>query len=189
MENPVINVEKAITFMNTVYDESHPTNKLFVDGGVIRKNPSTIGGTWAWRHINPDGKINSGSGVITPSQAGMPAITNNLTEMLALLYGLSNLPRGWVGTVYSDSAITLGRAFMGWRWSGIPSWMLDLYKINAHHINDKVRWVQLDGHPTKAQLLSGIGKRGNPVSEHNVWCDAACGRAGEHYLAGLAHEK
>jgi hypothetical protein len=24
--------------------------------------------------------------------------------------------------------------------------------------------------------LAGIGKRGNPVSKWNVWCDTACGK-------------
>lgn len=162
-------------------------NQLFVDGGVIGANPSGIGGTWAWRHVGPDSAIHSGSGCITPAAAGLVGVTNNLTEMMALLMGLRPLPNDWRGTIYSDSAITLGRAFDGWRWAGIPMWMQKQYQQETLRL---VNWrtlghVLLDGHPTAAQLAAGVGKRGHPVSEHNVWCDKACRRAGEHYLAQM----
>jgi hypothetical protein len=43
-------------------------------------------------------------------------------------------------------------------------------------------YVLLDGHPTRAQLSAGVGKRGSPVSEHNVWCDEACTEVGRLLL-------
>lgn len=160
---------------------------LFVDGGVIGSNPSMIGGTYAYRLIFEDGS-NAGRGnVITPTEIGGP-VTNNQTEMLAMLEGLKRLPDYWTGTIYSDSAVTLGRVFSGWKWKNIPTWMHQLYKEQRARLTcwSDIKYVQLDGHPTKAQLLSGIGKRGNPVSEHNVWCDQACTEAGETFMAGIA---
>lgn len=46
----------------------------------------------------------------------------------------------------------------------------------------QLQYVQLDGHPTKANLRAGVGKRGNPVSRHNAWCDRECARVGQRFL-------
>lgn len=161
-------------------------NALYADGGVIGGNPSEIGGTWAWRHVGLDGEINSGSGVIAPREAGLAVVTNNLTEMLAVLKGLQALPDGWQGVVYSDSNVTLGRVFRGWKWANIPTWVHDLYRQQVERLAwSSIDFVLLAGHPTAAQLAAGTGRHGYPVSEHNVWCDKACRRAGEHFLAEM----
>lgn len=160
-------------------------NQLFCDGGVIGANPSAIGGTWAVRLIGDDGQVlREATGWITPQMAQMPIITNNLTEMLALLKGLRALPTDWCGLVCSDSQITLGRAFQGWKWSGIPAWMHEAFRSDVSRLTnwEEFRYMLLDGHPTKAQLAAGVGKRGHPVSEHNVWCDQACREAGERFM-------
>jgi ribonuclease HI len=159
-------------------------NELYVDGGVIRKNPSAIGGTWAARLVE-DGRVLWGTGgVITPKEAQMPEITNNLTEMLALVRGLSLLPDDWQGTVYSDSEITLGRAFMGWKWKNIPLWLHHEYQAQVKRLKywPVIRYVRLDGHPTREHLATGKGKRGGPVSVHNAWCDEACGHAAAVFM-------
>lgn len=158
-------------------------NALFADGGVIGSNPSAIGGTWAWRILRNEQVFQQAAGVITPRQADMPAITNNLTEMLALVRGLQALPISWAGTVYSDSQVTLGRVFLGWKWKNIPLWLHHEYQqARARLLNwEQTQWVLLQGHPTKAELADGVGSRGAPVSEHNKWCDMACGlQAAEH---------
>jgi ribonuclease HI len=160
------------------------SNALFADGGVIGSNPSAIGGTWAWRWVREGAESCSFSGVITPQQAGLPAITNNLTEMLALVSGLQALPASWAGVVYSDSQITLGRIFLGWKWKNIPLWLHHEYQqARARLVNwDKIQWVLLQGHPTRAELAAGIGSRGYPVSEHNVWVDKTCGERAAEFL-------
>lgn len=160
-------------------------NELYADGGVISRNPSKIGGTWACRLLSNGQVVHEGSGVITPAEAGTPAITNNLTEMLALLEGLKQLPADWTGTIYSDSQVTLGRVFEGWKWSNIPPWMHRLFQAQrARLVNwSAISYALLDGHPTSAQLAAGVGKRGHPVSEHNVWCDKACGEAARLVMA------
>lgn len=163
----------------------HDPNQLYVDGGVIKINPSSIGGTWAARLVEDDKVKGEWSGAITPDQARMPAISNNLTEMLALVRGLEMLPFDWRGTVYSDSAVTLGRAFQSWRWNNVPRWLYDAFGNQCARLVhwNQIHYVLLDGHPTKAQLAAGLGKRGHPVSEHNVWCDKACCAAAERFLS------
>lgn len=146
---------------------------VYADGGVIGINPSPVGGTWAWCHVNAAGeRIQTASGIVRP-WGNMKAITNNLTEMIALVLALEALPAGWSGQIYSDSKITLGRVFLNWRCDGIPMAL----QARMHVATDRLgvyQWWLLDGHPTRAQLAAGIGKRGQPVSEHNVWCDHAC---------------
>jgi ribonuclease HI len=160
--------------------------ELFADGGVIKKNPSTIGGTWAFRIVLNGVVRCERSGVITPAEAQLPAITNNLTEMIAVVQGLKQLtltPQ-FCGTVYSDSQITLGRVFEGWKWTGIPTWLHLQFQRAREGLKrwDQIQHVLLAGHPTRAQLEAGIGRHGYPVSEHNVWCDKACTQAALEYL-------
>jgi len=156
---------------------------LYCDGGVIGSNPSAIGGTHAYKLIFDDGTEKGNASVLTPDLVGGP-VTNNQTEMLALLKGFMELPEDFTGTVYSDSQVTLGRAFMGWKWKNVPTWMHKLYQTQrAKFTNwEQIGYVLLDGHPTRQQLQAGYGKRGHRVSEHNVWCDHECQRAGAMFL-------
>lgn len=157
--------------------------ELYCDGGVIGTNPSAIGGTYAVRLVF-DGREPWGYGAVIPATDMGGTVTNNQTEMMALLKGLAKLPDDFSGTIYSDSQVTLGRAFMGWKWKNIPTWMHKLYQVERKRLVnwDQIKYVLLDGHPTRAQLQAGVGKRGHPVSEHNVWCDEACRKAGEVFL-------
>jgi ribonuclease HI len=158
-------------------------NQLYVDGGVVLKNPSPIGGTYAYRLLK-DGVVVSEGGFFRSAKdcavnAEAGPVTNNITEMMALVKGLQKLPDDWDGTIYSDSMITLGRAFLGWKWKSVPLWLRVMFETEVKRL---VNWERLghallSGHPTKAQLASGIGKHGLPVSEHNVWCDQACTEA------------
>lgn len=119
-----------------------------------------------------------------------PSISNNVMEYLALRNALRTLPDGWRGTIYSDSQITLGRLFahkahdgwtllgvrpaaLPWRVKGIPDrWVED---ARAHVERLGPCTVQLlNGHPTAADFARGFGKRGYPVSEHNVHVDGLC---------------
>jgi len=154
-------------------------NEMFADGGVVKVNPSPVGGTWAYR-VLADGIVQcEQSGITTPGMAQMLTISNNLTEMLAVVRGLQSLPIDWQGTIYSDSQITLGRIFLGWKWHNIPAWLaLEFRNERARLVNfSQIQHVLLDGHPTKAQLAAGLGHGGHPVNINNVWCDSACGKA------------
>jgi ribonuclease HI len=156
---------------------------LYADGGVIGSNPSTIGGTYAYRLLFEDGQAIGKGSVIAPQEVGGP-VTNNQTEMLAMLEGLKRLPDHFAGCIFSDSQVTLGRVFMGWKWKNIPTWMHKVYQEQRARLIffDQIQYVLLDGHPTRQQLQLGIGKRGHPVSEHNVWCDHECNRVGREFL-------
>jgi len=159
---------------------------LYADGGVISRNPSTVGGTWAYRVLGQDDQvIEQQFGAIIPAEVDVSAITNNLTELYAVLLGLEVLPVDFSGSVCSDSEVTLGRLFWGWRWSHIPMWMHHRYqRLRGRFASwERITPVLLAGHPTRAQLAAGIGHGGLPVSVHNVWCDQACQQAGRIYLA------
>lgn len=156
---------------------------VYADGGVIGVNPSPIGGTWAYCHVDENNiRVAISSGVVLPRQS-CPLITNNLTELIALVKCLEALPDDWSGHVYSDSKITLGRMFEGWAVNGIPPILLkQMHAVKLRLRLDRSEYTLLDGHPTKAQLLAGRGKRGNLVSEHNVWCDKRCGEEARNHV-------
>lgn len=156
--------------------------QVYADGGVIQKNPSAIGGTWASCHVDGHGqRIWSASGVILPEQVG-GEVTNNQTEFYALLMGLEATPMYWSGQACSDSRVTLLRFFYSGALRGIPEgWQRRMGRLLERLRN--VEPVQLDGHPTRAQLAAGVGKRGQKVSEFNVWCDLQCGEEARKFLA------
>ncbi len=157
---------------------------LFCDGGVVLKNPSVLGGTWAYCGIDENGaKVSKASGVVTPSELGKKTISNNFTELLAALNALESVSRSWAGTLYTDSLITLQRLTTGNSFKGISQTMKNRALSLREGRNYKV--VLLSGHPSKAELRRGVGKRGTPVSVHNVWCDAECRKQAQKLLESL----
>lgn len=166
------------------------TQSIFTDGGTIGKNPSRDGGTWAWcRVAEVNGEeivIERGSGVLRPNFKTIPQVTNNHTEFYALLNALEALPPGWLGKICSDSQLTLCRFFVClgqthlWPLKNICQEWIER-KLRVVKKLGKVEVVLLSGHPTKADLERGIGKRGTPVSRHNVWCDKECQRLAKIY--------
>ena len=156
--------------------------EIYADGGLISSNPSSEGGTWAWCWVDAYGqKINEGSGLLLP-QDGMDLITNNNTEVYALTKALESLPAGWSGKVLSDSQCALGWLFWGWRVDSIPLPIRNPFLVQQQrHDLSLMTGILLDGHPTKKQLASGFGKRGNRVSKFNHWCDRECSRMAIEY--------
>ena len=159
---------------------------VYSDGGLIRSNPSTIGGTWSCCHVTADNeRVWSKSGVIVADQADplFAEVGNNQVEFRALLEGLEALPDGWLGTAYTDSLLTI-RRFRDLERTGLVGIPIDWRRRAAVVLGrlGRIEYVLLDGHPTKAQLAAGVGKRGNPVSEWNVWCDKACGDEAKRYM-------
>jgi ribonuclease HI len=157
---------------------------LYTDGGVIKKNPSEWGGTYAWCGVNERGeRVVVGSGLILA--AGM---TNNIAEFVAAVSALEMMPDQWSGKLYSDSQITLGRLCWGWKLMGIPPEWATRGSAVLKRLGE-IEPVLLQGHPTRADLAAGIGKKRNlPVSEHNVWADRECQRIAEEYLRTLPAE-
>jgi ribonuclease HI len=157
---------------------------LYADGGVILKNPSIFGGTWAWTAVDEyDERVTRAGGVV-PATPSRP-ITNNQMEQIAIVLALEAMPEGWSGTVCSDSRIALGRVFEGWSGRNIPNNLAKRSALALVRLG-RVDFVNLQGHPTKEDLCRGVGaKRGLPVSKHNVWCDKECGRQAKMFLQKL----
>jgi ribonuclease HI len=162
---------------------------VYTDGGVIGRNPSTVGGTWAYCFVDAPGpqggtRVAWASG-LEPCVDDSEPVTNNLMEYIAVLKALEALPPGWSGNLYSDSQITLGRVLRSWATNGIPDRLVERMTRACARLGP-INPVLLQGHPTRADLEKGVGvKRGFPVSEHNVWADNACTEAGKAYVEAL----
>lgn len=142
---------------------------LYTDGGVIIKNPSKIGGTYAWALVEPnrDRLLSFGSGIFTPKWMDKKEVTNNHTELVAALYGVREAKdRGiQITRWYSDSEVTLGRISKGWALKNVPEWMVCLLQDLRPGFG--IQCIHVDGH------------QGN---QWNEFCDLLCQRAGEEYL-------
>jgi ribonuclease HI len=153
---------------------------LYTDGGCIGHNPSTKGGTWAWCGVNKKNERVVERGGYVKAPPGRP-VTNNHTEQIAIVLALEAMPDGWSGMVCSDSMIALGRVFKGWKTKNLPQNIIDRTKAAVTRMG-AIETRLLQGHPTKADLQAGVGKkRGFPVSIHNVFCDEECGRQSKRF--------
>jgi hypothetical protein len=113
-------------------------------------------------------------------------VTNNNTELHAIVRGLQAMPHGWTGEVWTDSWVTITR-------------IQRLARDKAEQINGEtearlleaaralrrcgpIKLVHVKGHATVEDLKAGTysGDRGkrNPrrTSKFNAWCDEECGR-------------
>lgn len=158
---------------------------VFCDGGVIARNPSTIGGTWAFVLLDQEGeKILTASGRITPAEAGMLAITNNYTELLAAVKVLQRLPDGWSGTLHTDSMITLYRLTK--KKPGMKNIPADLSKMlweERKRLRMQFAVTLVKGHPNKDDIFRGYSKNGVMASQWNVLCDKLCKEEARLHLA------
>ncbi len=160
-----------------------PIIACYSDSGMVgSKNPSDLGISWAWCHIvKPGIRAVYASGVITPAEASLRYLGNDLGEFAAAARCLRALPDGWSGEFGCDSEITIQRLFHGWELQGVPVSWARAAQANLQRLGD-VRPVLIAGHPTKRDLAAG--KKGDrPVSIHNVWCDEECTRVGRAFLA------
>lgn len=158
---------------------------LYVDGGVIGKNPSTHGGTWAWVQAINGEMVESGSGRCTPTDIDMPTVTNNTSELYAAIEGLANMPDNWNGRIFTDSETT--RARITWertraKFVGAPDWLREELRKQMARLG-RYKVVMLAGHPSESDLRRGMNYKGVPVSRHNVFCDELCGREALAFMA------
>lgn len=155
--------------------------KIYCDGGVIGRNPSTVGGTWAYVLLEKDVELYKASGSITPADIGLPVVTNNVTELFAAVKALEMVPDKWSGHLITDSQVTL-RRLMAKRPSlkGVPKCLVDMLWTQRNRAGRL--FVQLvKGHPTIAQLAAQPHK----YSRWNVLCDKMCGVAARRHLDEL----
>lgn len=150
---------------------------IYTDGGVVGRNPSPIGGTFAWCHVDRHGlRLATNAGILKPEPALVHAISSNVMELYALIECLLALPAEWYGVVGCDSMITIGRVFDSWQLAQIPNWLIARLGQALRHVDiEKCKPVLLAGHPTQGELDVGFSKKRQlAVSIHNVWCDAEC---------------
>lgn len=159
-------------------------NDLFCDGGVILTNPSSYGGSYAWVLIENDQIIKEGNGIVLPTDVGLPVITNNLMELQAALSGISQMEKGWEGTLWTDSQVTFFRLGSSESFGGIPAKM----RAQCLELRRARRWQVklLKGHPTQVMLNKGyvtnhLGKH-IPVNKWNVYCDEKCQQLAKEFL-------
>lgn len=171
---------------------------LYADGGCVLANPSKVGGSFAFCGVAtldprpllafacPGGldagreRVIEARGYILRHELGLPLVTNNHTELIAAVCALEAMPPGWSGRLCTDSNCTIGRMFRGERLKNVPGW-LSARMAAALKRAGRVEPVLLKGHPPRRALADGW-LSGKPVSEHNVWCDLACGLENEHVV-------
>ena len=158
---------------------------LFVDGGLVGKNPSKLGGTWCYCWVDTkDQLMHHRCGLILPEEMGVEAVTNNQTELLAAIYALDSVADGWHGDLFTDSKVTLYRIMRGIPEGkpGVPEWLRqELMKLRSLK-----RWraILVGGHPTRRELERGYRIKNNlPVHQFNQFCDSECQRLARNFLA------
>ena len=150
---------------------------IYTDGGVIWDgNPggSKLGGTWAYVLTDENDELVS-SDYGTLKLDDRPT-TNNHTELFAAIQGLKAVPDKWVGVFCSDSEITLGRMFRGWKFKNVPQFLIDDLRAQLCRVGNLIP-RHVGGHPTKKQLEKGYNRRGNETSKWNKVCDDLCNQA------------
>ncbi len=165
---------------------------IFCDGGVKGRNPSAIGGTWAYCLVDAAGhRLRWDSGGITPEVAGLPKVSNNLTELLAAVRGMEAVPLGWDGIIFTDSFVTLCRIRKTRKQAklkGIPQWLVDELALSKKVLG-AYRVELVKGHPTVKDLAAGH-RGGVPVSIHNAFCDRLCREVSlRHGVRKISHEQ
>lgn len=160
---------------------------IYADGGVIRSNPSSLGGTWAYLYVEGD-VVSEASGLLLPGHLGARTISNNDSELYAMVRGFEELPDGWDGVAYSDSLVTLARLARIARGQEPTKTMHpELYDRAEAALArlGAVRFEHVKGHPTRADLARGRDSKGRTVSRHQVRCDQLCTEQAQRYLDEL----
>lgn len=164
---------------------------IYPDGGVIDRNPSPFGGPWAYVLVGVDPAtgddvvLAEASGmVLLEDLGGLPYVSNNLTEYLAILMALEAAPDGWSGLIRGDSLIAL-TTFA----SDKPrDWLPPDYQRRMAAAKERLGPIAtelLGGHPTKKQMEQGLPtKRGLPWSVWNIRADDLCNAAKLAYAPG-----
>lgn len=165
-------------------EENLEVDSVYTDGGIIGKNPSEIGGTWAAVFVFQDKVVAERSGVILPADIGMDTVENNIAETIAILLALEALPFGWNGMVYGDNLNSIRRARDLKIKDAVPKFIKD--RLLAVRLDKSPGFTLLGGHPTKAEVEAGRRADGKLVSKWNVLADKLCCKSAASHLGRTA---
>lgn len=157
---------------------------LCCDGGVLGMNPSRYGGMIACRLIEADGEaVFSLSRLVFPAEIGLPKVTNNVTELMAVLLGMDQLPDHWSGCILTDSQVTYYRIHprKKSKFSGVPVPIIQ--QLDRHKSRLGRYQIELvKGHPQAEDLRRGTDRLGRKVHADQHWCDEECNRLAEAFF-------
>lgn len=175
--------------------------RIYTDGGVMGRNPSPLGGMWAFCAVDIRDVLIHGDGhVITPAEVELDYVENNVSELFAVVKALEWAPVGPAFTIWTDSLNTLRRVIdpINARMNGVCDSLHQRLIAAVQRHGGTLPHQRLDvrlcaGHPTKAELDAGRKAKNNlPVSQWNVWCDKRCNDVREIHEAAMrlaVHEK
>lgn len=142
-----------------------PIVVIYTDGATIGRNPSQVGGAWAWCGCDVFGKrVVENSGIVLRTRKYPELshyVSNNHMEFYAVGNALSYLPDGWSGKVITDSMVNISR----FRNAG----QRKLPKNTPYHW---VHWFWK--HLSRLGKVEAIWVKGHSIHKHNNWCDAEC---------------
>jgi len=169
-----------LTGVKPVLSGSRPVpHRVYTDGGIIGRNPSSAGGSWAFCYVAPDLQTRTyeAFGRIVPADDIFPKglVTNNVTELFAAVMAMESLPAGWSGVLVTDSQITMYRVLRPQKagMGGVPGWLINRL-TDARRRLGNVGVELIGGHPALEDLERGRRPDGYIVSWHNVRCDQLC---------------
>ena len=154
--------------------------RIFTDGGVMGRNPSPLGGMWAFCAVDARDVLIFGDGhVITPAEVELPYVENNVSELYAVIKALEWAPVGPRFELWTDSINTMRRLLdpIYASMNGVCDTLHQRLIAAVQRHGGTLPGQRLDvrlcaGHPTKAELEAGRKSKNNlPFSKWNVWCD------------------
>ena len=150
---------------------------VYTDGGNIGKNPSEIGGTWAWVGIDRDGnRVIERSGVllVDPKVVEISRwVSNNHAEFWAVCKALAALPDGWSGTLFTDSSVIQTRFRNAWMHTKKGK----KFGGRVYAENTPRLWMQwFWKHLARLGEMQVVLVPGHEGVEHNERCDTLCNR-------------
>jgi ribonuclease HI len=164
------------------------TTTLYSDGGVVQRNPSSLGGTWAWCATDQTGWRIIEQGGYLLAETGQ-VISNNQMEWCAAMHALEAMPDGWAGTLVTDSQNVIDRLRYARKRLREPAgqvlvprnlpWPWYQRMVVALERLGDLELRHVKGHPSAADLKRGYtvddrGARKYAVSDQQVWCDMRC---------------
>jgi hypothetical protein len=182
------------------YGMQHEEGCLYIycDGGVFKKNPSPVGGGWAYCAVIGNGKRGQVSKTdgdriiirgIVPIDVCDPAkgVTSQNAETYAMMKALHLLSmvdhRAYPKVVVvSDSMTALGWAFLDWSTKSMPQPLRDMFEEARDRVKsiDNLHFLHVEGHPGPRFMKKGWKMKNGKVVFCSIWnvlCDRHVGRA------------